>query len=110
MVKGHRETRSIWLALALVLAVRVDLVEAQEEELLPSLLPGTAGVETGVTSLGRTPGAGGPLIENAPGAGEPLLGGRPGPAFPRVPATITTPGVGYYCFVGWEFLHRIEGG
>ncbi len=45
--------------------------------------------------MGRTPGAGGPLIENAPGSGEPLLGGQPGPGFPRVPTTITTPGGGY---------------
>jgi cobalt-zinc-cadmium efflux system outer membrane protein len=68
---------------------------AQEEELLPIIVPGTAPGEPGMTSLGRTPGAGGPLLENAPGAGEPVLGGPAGPAFPRVPPSITTPGGGY---------------
>src|SRR4051812_24673685 len=72
----------LWLVAALSLVAAPRPACAQDEELLPSILPGTTGVEAGMTSLGRTPGAGGPLIENAPGAGDALLGGRPGPAFP----------------------------
>jgi cobalt-zinc-cadmium efflux system outer membrane protein len=84
------------LALMLAAAACSAPVHAQEEELLPSIVGGASGgAAAGMTSLGRSPGAGGPLIDNAPGAGEPLLGGRPGAAFPRVPTTITTPGGGY---------------
>src|SRR5205807_2648685 len=82
--------------LALVLVVGALPAEAQEaEELLPTITGGAAGTEAGVTSLGRSPGAGGLPFENVPGAGEPLLGGRPGPAFPRVPAATTRPGGGF---------------
>ena len=87
--------RGGYLLLALALGIGVRSAFSQEEELLPSILPGTTAVETGRTSLGRTPGAGGAAIENVPGASESLLGGRPGTAFPRVPTTITTPGGGY---------------
>ncbi len=68
---------------------------AQEEELLPTIIGGPGGIEAGVTSLGRSPGAGGLIFEGVPGTGEPLLGGRPGPAFPRVPSAVTRPGGGF---------------
>jgi cobalt-zinc-cadmium efflux system outer membrane protein len=74
-------------------ACRADAQEA--EELLPTITGGAAGAEPGVTSLGRTPGAGGLPFENVPGLGESLLGGRPGPAFPRVPSATTRPGAGF---------------
>ena len=83
------------LALGMVLVFGARDVRAQEvEELLPTIIGGTGGHEAGVTSLGRSPGAGGLSFENVPGAGEGLLGGRPGPAFPRVPTATTRPGAG----------------
>lgn len=86
---------ALWV-LGLALAFGVRDVRAQEaEELLPSITGGMAGAEAGVTSLGRSPGAGGLPFENVPGAGEGLLGGRPGPAFPRVPSLVTMPGGGF---------------
>jgi cobalt-zinc-cadmium efflux system outer membrane protein len=86
---------AVALAAALLLGALCGSVRAQEEELLPLIIPGGAGAEAGMTSLGKTPGAGGPLLENAPGAGDAVLGGPAGPAFPRVPPAITTPGGGY---------------
>jgi cobalt-zinc-cadmium efflux system outer membrane protein len=83
------------LTLALALAAAGPWARAQEEELIPIIVPGGARGETGMTSLGRSPGAGGPLLENAPGAGEPILGGPAGTGFPPIPSTITTPGGGY---------------
>jgi len=83
------------LLLALILAGWDRSACAQEEELLPTLTGGTSALQAGMTSLGRTPGAGGQAFENVPGAGDPLLGGQAGPGFPRVPATITTPGGGF---------------
>lgn len=81
-------------ALAMILAFHLGggTVRAQEEGLLPTITGGAAGTETGMTSLGRTPGAGGTSIENQPGAGDSLLGSRAGPGAPRVPSSITTPG------------------
>jgi cobalt-zinc-cadmium efflux system outer membrane protein len=56
--------------------------------------PGAAPGST-VSSLGPTPGAGAIPFGFMPGAGEMVLGGgRPGPSFPRVPASISTPGRG----------------
>ena len=79
------------LGLGLLLGAGSHCAHAQEEELLPTITAGPAGVEPGMTSLGRSPGAGGSSIENVPGAGDSLLGGRPGPGFPRVPTAITRP-------------------
>jgi cobalt-zinc-cadmium efflux system outer membrane protein len=84
------------LVVVLVLAgLAARRAQAQEaEELLPTITSLPGGREPGVTSLGRSPGAGGLLFENVPGFGEPLLGGGPGPAFPRVPAGIMRAGAG----------------
>ena len=61
----------------------------------PTLNPHTASQPGSTASLlGPTPGAGGSPFGFLPGAGEMILGGgRPGPSFPRVPASISTPGL-----------------
>jgi cobalt-zinc-cadmium efflux system outer membrane protein len=82
-------------SLALLLVFGACHADAQEaEELLPTITGAAGGAEAGVTSLGRSPGAGALPFENVPGMGEALLGGRPGPAFPRVPSASTRPGGG----------------
>lgn len=45
------------------------------------------------STLGPIPGAGGNPFGMTPGTDPAFLGGRPGPSFPRVPSSITTPGV-----------------
>src|SRR5437667_5966147 len=53
------------LAWGLALALGVRDARAQEaEELLPTITGAPAGAETGITSLGRSPGAGGLPFEN----------------------------------------------
>ena len=78
------------LPIALVCAIRTPRAFAQEPT-IPAGAPGAPG--STVSSLGATPGAGASPFGFAPGAGEMILGGRPGPSFPRVPASVTTPGL-----------------
>ena len=83
---------SITIAAALSFGTRT--AAAQEVEGLLPTITGGASSEAGITSLGRSPGAGGLSFESTPAGGDPLLGGRPGPAFPRVPGATTRPGGG----------------
>jgi cobalt-zinc-cadmium efflux system outer membrane protein len=79
------------LVLALVVALGVRQAGAQG----PTIPSGHAAAPGSTMSkLGPTPGAGGSPFGFLPGAGEMILGWRVGTSFPRVPASIATPGQG----------------
>jgi outer membrane protein, heavy metal efflux system len=79
------------LALATALGLASRRADAQGPTYPPPPAPAPGSTQS---TMGPIPGAGGIPFRNPPGAGEDVLGGRTGTAFPRVPASITTPSGG----------------
>jgi cobalt-zinc-cadmium efflux system outer membrane protein len=90
MATPARTFRSV-ATLALALALGAGRASAQAPTISPetTLRPGSH-----ASTLGAPPGVGGGNFLSSPAGSQSVLGGRPGAAVPRVPTSITTPGIG----------------